>query len=130
MSLLSPSCSLVKDFLPGTSLEPAAIHRSGFKFHTPVLPVLCVMFQVYASFVVNLLNVFLVWLSKLSLSLLLPFRWLQLLPVQSYVSCATFIVSLYIKSHILASLLLPFARHFCPQVLPHTSVCVFSLFWF
>ena len=34
--------------------------RSGFKLHTAVLSVLCVMFQVQLSFVVNLSNVFLV----------------------------------------------------------------------
>jgi len=31
---------------------------------------------------------------------------------------------------ILASFLYPFAQHFCPQVLPHLSVCKFSLFCF
>ena len=35
-------------------------HRSGFKFHTAVLSVLCVIFQVQPSFVVSLLNVFLI----------------------------------------------------------------------
>jgi hypothetical protein len=53
-------------FLPGTSLEPAAIptaQASCFTLlHTAVLSVLCVMFQVRLSFVLNLLNVFLVWL--------------------------------------------------------------------
>ena len=33
-------------FLPGTSLEPAVIPTVGFKLHTAVLSVLCVMFQV------------------------------------------------------------------------------------
>ena len=36
-----------RPFLPGTSLEPAVIPTAqGFKLHTAVLPVLCVMFQV------------------------------------------------------------------------------------
>jgi len=38
-----------------TSGDP---HRSGFMLHTAVLSVLCVMFQVQPSFVVNLSNVF------------------------------------------------------------------------
>jgi hypothetical protein len=37
-----------RPFLPGTSFEPAVIPTpSGFKLYTAVLPVLCVMFQVY-----------------------------------------------------------------------------------
>jgi hypothetical protein len=43
-----------------------------------VLSALCVMFQVQLSFVVNLSNVFLAWLSNISLNLLSQFRWLQL----------------------------------------------------
>ena len=50
------------------------------------------------SFVVNLFNVFLVWLPNFSLNLLLLFLWLQLLLVQSYISCSTFVVSLHINS--------------------------------
>ena len=41
-----------------------------FKFQTAVLPVLCVTFQVQLSFVVTLVNVFLVWLPNFSLQLL------------------------------------------------------------
>jgi hypothetical protein len=41
-------------------------HRSGFKLHTAVLSVLCVMFQVQLSFVVNLSNVFLASLPNFS----------------------------------------------------------------
>ena len=48
-------------------------------------------------FVVNLLNVFLVWLPNFSLNILLLFQQSQLLPVQSYISCSTFIVSLFIN---------------------------------
>ena len=83
--------------------------RSGFQFQTPILSVLCAMFQVYLSFVVNLQNVFLEWLPDFSLKLLLLFRWLQLLLV--YISRSTFVVSLYINSWILVSCLLPFARY-------------------
>ena len=36
-------------------------------------------------------------------------------------------VSLYINSCILTSFPLPFAQHFCLRVLPHLSVCMFSL---
>ena len=48
-----------------TSGDP---HHSGFKLHTAVLSVLCVMYQVQLSFVVNLSNVFLVQLPNFSLS--------------------------------------------------------------
>ena len=120
-----------RPFLPGTSLEPAVIpNRSRFKLHTAVLSVLCVLFQVQLSFVVNLSNVFPVQLPNVSLSFSLPFQWLQLLPVQSYISGSTFVVSLYINCCILTSFPLPFAQHFCLQVLPHLSVCMFSLFQF
>ena len=54
-----------------TSGDP---HRSGFKLHIAVLSVLCVMFQVQLSFVVNLSNVFLVQLPNFSLSFSLLFQ--------------------------------------------------------
>jgi hypothetical protein len=75
--------SLVTVFSPCyfSSLTNGDPHRSGFKFQTAVPSVLRVMFQVQLSFVVNLLNVLLLWLTNLSLSLLLLFLWLQLLPV-------------------------------------------------
>ena len=67
-----------RPFLPGTSIEPAVIpHRSGFKLHTAVLSLLCVMFQVQLSFVVNLSNVFLVQLPNFSLGFSLLFQWLH-----------------------------------------------------
>jgi hypothetical protein len=53
-------------------------HRSHFKFHTAVLSVLRVMFEVQLSAVVNLSNTFLVQLPCFSLSFLLLFKWLQL----------------------------------------------------
>ena len=59
-----------------------------------------------AVFVVNLSNVYLVQFPNFSLSFLLLFKWLQLLLVQSYISGSTFVVSLYINSCILTSLLL------------------------
>ena len=65
-------------YISWTSGDP---HRSGFKLHTAVLSVLCVMFQVQLSFVVNLSNVFLVQLPNFSLSFSLLFQWLQLLLV-------------------------------------------------
>ena len=76
----------------------------------------------------SILNAFLTWLPNF-LRLLLPFHWLQLLPVQSSTSCSTFIVSLYINSCILASCPIPFARHFCLRILPRPLVRmhVFSL---
>ena len=67
-----------RPLLPGTSHEPTVIP---FQFHTAVLSVLCVMFQVQLSSVVNLLNVFLVGLATFSLNVLLLFRRLQLVPV-------------------------------------------------
>ena len=59
--------------------------RPGFKLYNAELSVLCVMFQVQLFFVVNLLNVFLVWLPNFSLSFSLLFEWLQLLLAQSYI---------------------------------------------
>jgi len=56
-------------------------HRSGFNFQRAVLSLLCVMFQVELSFVVNLSNVFLVQLPNFSLSFSLLFQRLQLLLV-------------------------------------------------
>jgi len=54
---------------------------SGFNLHTAVLSVLCVMFQVYLSFVVNLSNIFMAQLPNFSLSFSLLFQWLQVLLV-------------------------------------------------
>ena len=65
----------------------------------------------------NLSNVFLVQLPNFSLSFSLLFQWFQLLPVKSYISGSTFVVSLYINSCILTSFPLPFAQHFCLRVL-------------
>jgi len=48
-------------------------HRSGFKLHTAVLSVLCVMFQVQLPFVANLSNIFLVQFPNISLSFSLLF---------------------------------------------------------
>jgi hypothetical protein len=53
------------------------------------------------------------------------FRWLQLLLVWSQTSCST-LVSLFINIYILVSFLLPFAWHFCPLVLSHVSLRMFS----
>jgi len=50
-------------------------------FHTAVLSVFSVMFLAYLSYVVNLLNIFLAWLPNFSLKDLLPFHWIQFLPV-------------------------------------------------
>ena len=92
-----------------TSSDP---HRSRFKLHTAALSVLCVLFQVQLSFVVNLSNVFPVQFPNFSLSFSLLFQWLQLLPVQSYISASTFVASLYTNTGILTSFTLPFARHY------------------
>ena len=122
-------CLLSQAFLPGTSLEPVVIPTAqASSFTLQLLSILCVMFQVQLSFVVNLSNVFPVQLPNFSLSFSLLFQWLQLLLVQSYISGSTFAVSLYINSCILTSFPLPFAQHFCLQVLPHLSVCIFSLY--
>ena len=59
------SQTLSSRYFSWTSVDP---HRSGFKLHTAVLSILCVMFQVQLSFVVNLLSVFLVQLPDFSLS--------------------------------------------------------------
>ena len=60
----------------------------------------------------------------------LLFQGLQLLLVQSYISGSTFVASLYTISCILTSVQLLFAQRFCLRVLPHLSVCIFSLFLF
>ena len=103
-----------------TSGDP---HRSVVKFHTAVLSVLCVMFQVWLSFVVNLSNVFLLLLYISYF--FLPFWWFHVLPVQSYISCSTFVLSF-----IYFSFPLPFVCNSCVQVPSHLSVCTFSLFFF
>ena len=77
--------------------------------NTAVPSILCVMFQAGISFVLNLLNIFLVWFPKFTLNLM--FGWLQLLQVYSYFSCSTFVTSVYINSCILVSSLLPLALH-------------------
>ena len=118
---MSPVTGISSRYFSWTSGDP---HRSRFKLHTAVLSVLCVMFQVLLSFVVNLSSVFLVQLPNVSLSFSLLFQWLHLLLVQPYISGSTFVVSLYINSCILTSFPLPFAQHFCLQVLPHLSVII------
>ena len=92
-----------KCFLPDTSLlEPTVIPAAqASKFRTTVLSVLCLTFQVQMSFIVNLPNVYLAWFPNFSLKLLLPFRWLQLSPLSSYISGSTFVVPPYMNSCIL-----------------------------
>ena len=58
-----------------TSGDP---HRSGFKLHTAVLSVLCVMFQVFCS---ESIECFPGTASKFFLKLLVTIQWLQLLLV-------------------------------------------------
>ena len=62
-----------------------------------------------------------------------PFVIIPVAPVITwiaYISCSTFIVSLYIYSYF-SPFLLPFVWHFSVLVLPYLSVCVlFSLFGF
>jgi len=120
-----------RPFLPGTSLEPAVIptaQASSFTLQYFPYYVWCSTYMCF--FLVNLSNVFLVQFPNFSLSFPLLFHWLQLLLVQSYISGSTLILSLYINSYILTSFLLPFAQYFCLRVLPHLSVCIFSLFCF
>jgi hypothetical protein len=69
-------------------------------------------------------------LSKFCLKHLVIFQWHQLLLVQSYISGSTFVVSLHINSSIIAYFPLPFAQHFCLQVLPHLPVACFIFFIF
>jgi len=95
-----PSHAFSPRYFSWTSCDP---HRSRFKLHNAVLSVLCVMFQVQLSFVVNLSSVFPVQIQNFSLSFSLLFQWLQLLLVQSYISGSTFVVSLYINSCILTN---------------------------
>ena len=127
--LLLLFCLLSQAFSPchfsSTSCDP---HRSRFKFQTAALSILCVMFQVQLSFVVNLLNVFLVSLPHFSLNFLLLFQLLHLLPVWSYTPCSKFATSLYINSRILVYFLLPILWYFCRLVLSRLSICTFSLF--
>ena len=123
---MSPVTGISSWYFSWTSVDP---HRPGFKLHIAVLSVLCVMFQVQLSFVVNLSSVFLVQFPNFSLSFSLLFQWLQLLLVQSYISGSTLAASLYTNSCTLTSFPLPFAQHFCLLVLPHLSVCKFSIFF-
>ena len=102
-------------------------HRSRFNCQAAVLSVLCVMFQVWLSFVMSLFDVYLVWLSNFSLNLLLPFRWPKLLLTYPYISCTTFVVSLYINCCILVSSLLPFAKHFLSA---GTATSVFYYYYY
>jgi hypothetical protein len=51
-------------YISRTSGDP---HPSGFKLHPAVLSVLCVMFQVYLSFVVSLSDIFVVQVPNFSL---------------------------------------------------------------
>ena len=62
-------------FFPVLLLNQRDPQRSRFKLHTAVLSVLCVMFQVQLSFVVNLSNVFLVQISNFSLTLYRAVLW-------------------------------------------------------
>ena len=68
--------------------------RSGFQFQTSYLP-----HYAYLSFAVYLLC-FPGMASKFFLGLLSLFRWLQSLTALSYISCSTFVLSLYINSGI------------------------------
>jgi len=81
-------CSLSSSSLVTEPFSPVLLilnqRRSpplSLQFQTAVLSVLCVMFLVWLSFVLNLLNVCLVWLPDLSLNLLILYRWLQFLSV-------------------------------------------------
>ena len=103
-------------------------HCWGFKFQTAALSVLCVMFQVYLSFVVNLLNVFQVWLPNMFLNIFFttpvsPVITRVFIHFMFHIRCI-----LYINYCISASFLLHFARHFCSQVLPHLSYACFLFF--
>jgi hypothetical protein len=120
-----------RPFLPGNSLQPTVIPSTqNSSFRLQYLPYYVWCSKYSCLFLVNPLNAFLVWLTHFSLNLLLLFWWLQLLLASSYISCSTFVVSQYINSCILVSILLPFAWNFCPQVLPHLALCLFSLFVF
>ena len=95
--MLSPVTGLFSLYFSSwTNGDP---HRSGFKFQTAVLSVLCVMFQVQLSFVVNLLNVFLLWLPN-SLNICYHsggsnYYW------YNHITCSALIVSLHRNSSIL-----------------------------
>jgi len=81
INVLSLITELFFLILPLQNIDP---HRSGLKFQSAGLSVLCLMLQVQLSFVVNLMNVFLVRLPSFSLNLLFVFWWLQLLPNYRY----------------------------------------------
>jgi len=84
-----------RHFLPGTSLKPVVIPSSELKFHTAIFSVLCVMFQVELSFVLNLSSVLLVQFPNFSLSFSLLFQWFEFLLVKLYISDSTFVLSLH-----------------------------------
>ena len=90
-------------FFPWTS---GGVHCSCFSFQTAVPSLLRITFPVLLSFVVNILTIFLALFLDFSLNLFLLFWWFHLLPVQSYVSCSTFVLSLHLNSCGLISFLL------------------------
>jgi hypothetical protein len=116
-------------FLPGTSLEPSVIstaQASSFTLQYVPQYVSCSKYSCLLKWIYWMFS----WYDFQYFPFLLLFRWLQLLTVLSHISGFTFVVFLYINFCILASFPFPFARHLCLQVLPHLSVCMFSLFYF
>ena len=91
--------------------------------------VLCVTFLVHV-FCSESIECFPGTASKFFLKLLVTIPVVPFITGMIVHFSSTFVVSLYINSCVLTSFPLPFAQHFCLQVLPHLSVCMFSLFCF
>jgi len=88
------------------------------------------MFLVQLSVVVSLLSAFLVWIPDFSLNLCCYFGGPNCYRYNHTLHVPTFVIFLYINCCILGYILLSFAWHYCPLVLPHPSVCMFSPFLF
>ena len=101
-------------------------HRSGFKFHTAVLPVLPVIFQVQPSFLMIPLECFPVVVSKCFFKIFVTI--MVALIVTDMLIWPTFFMSLYLNYRIVFSFLPPFAWHpLSADAITYISMSVFSL---
>ena len=119
-----------RPFLPGNSLEPAVLATTQASSFTLQYFPYCVQCSKYSCFCSESIECFLGISSKFFLKLLVT------IPVAPIITGIIvhfrfhIRLSLYINSCILISFPLPFAKDFCLRVLPHLSVCIFSLFCF
>jgi len=119
-----------RPFLPGTSLEPAVIPTAqASSFTLQYFHIMCDVPSI-AVFCIESIECFPGTASKFFLKLLVT---IQVAPVITGIIVPARFHIRRISIHnscILTSFPLPFAQHFCLQVLPHLSGCMFSLFNF